>query len=84
MEKQVATPDDRRRFIIRHGVLAWGVPVALVWALLMWGKLGGPLWRWVAIALALFPLAGWLFGAALWRGRVWMQAHAPAEEKKVR
>ena len=57
----------RRRFILRTGVLGWGVPAALVFTAIGWTfGAPGPLLGRLAIALVLFPLTGIWFGARMW------------------
>jgi hypothetical protein len=58
----------RTRFVWRMGVVAWGLPTAITWAVVMaafqgWERL--PLL--LPIALLLFPIGGYWFGASTWR-----------------
>ena len=57
----------RRRYILLTGVLAYGLPTALLWSVLM--KLtgaAGPFGGLLAIALVIFPLGGIAFGRRMW------------------
>jgi len=58
----------RRGFILRYGVLGWGVPTAILFSLVQAYSDGWDtfLLRLVP-ALVLFPLGGILWGAMMWR-----------------
>ena len=57
----------RRQFILRYGVLGWGVPVAIGFSLNMAFENGWDTFLFNLIpALILFPLVGILFGKILW------------------
>jgi len=58
----------RRRFIIRYGVLRWGLCTALLWSTLMyfWNE-PGQFWVTLGIGVALFPIGGYGWAAAMWR-----------------
>ncbi|HEX4415546.1 MAG TPA: hypothetical protein VH107_18080 [Lacipirellulaceae bacterium] len=57
----------RKQFILRYGVLGWGVPVAIGFALsTSYGQGWSELLITLIIALILFPLGGILFGRFLW------------------
>ncbi len=62
-----AVSDERRRFILRRGVFGWGLITAILWSVAMawWGP--GPLWIYLAVALVLFSIGGWFWGAVMWR-----------------
>lgn len=57
----------RSQYVLRYGVLAWGVPVAILFVLLQ-----GFLQGWTAAAfqaipaLVLFPLGGLFYGRIMW------------------
>ena len=57
----------RKQFVLRYGVLGWGVPVAIFFSLLQ-GYLHG--WQGFAFqllpALILFPAGGIFYGQIMW------------------
>ena len=57
----------RKQFVLRYGVLGWGLPVAIGWSLSMAHQNG---WNQILFylipALIVFPLGGILFGRFLW------------------
>ncbi len=57
----------RKRFIWLHGVLGWGVFVALFWSCWMAAWKG---WEqfliYLLIALVMFPIGGYFWGASMW------------------
>jgi len=58
----------RKRFVWVHGVLGWGLPMAITCPVLLavfqgWERLPLNL----PIALVLFPIGGYWFGAWMWR-----------------
>ncbi len=58
----------RSRYIWRHGVLGWGVTVAIAWSLSMaWMDGWDQLPILLPLALVLFPIGGYFFGAFMWR-----------------
>lgn len=69
----------RRAFIIKHGILGWGIPVAI--ALTLWDWYSGiPAdqhgFR-LALGIVLFGLVGGTaFGAAMWRIQGWIYSKA--------
>ena len=58
----------RNKFVLRFGVLGWGVPTGLLFSLIQGFEYGwdGFLFRLIP-ALILFPLGGILFGRIMWR-----------------
>ena len=65
----------RTRFILRRGVLNWGIPAALLTVFykivqeqgLVWSpRLTESLRIAIVVAVIVFPLCGWLFGRWLW------------------
>lgn len=58
----------KRAFVIRYGVIGWGIPTALLWTLFMawWNDDASP-WLLLGIALVLFPLGGIWFGRWMWK-----------------
>lgn len=62
----------RKQYILLYGVLGWGVPTGLIWALILawrdgWDKLPG----FMIGGLIGFPIGGILFGALMWK---WSEA----------
>lgn len=59
----------RDRFVMRCGVLGWGVPTAILYSLagLLWERGLGEFALRLAISLLLFPLGGYFWGAIMWR-----------------
>jgi hypothetical protein len=65
----------RRDFILRRGVLGWGVPAALITIVykvvqeqgfVTTPQLTAALRTAIIVALVVFPLCGWIFGRWLW------------------
>jgi hypothetical protein len=57
----------RKQFILRYGVLGWGVPVAIAFSVNMALEQGWNTFLFNLIpSLIIFPLAGILFGRFLW------------------
>jgi hypothetical protein len=65
----------RTRFILRRGVLGWGIPAAFLTILYKVVQEQGLVWTprltesvrtAVVVAILVFPLGGWLFGRWLW------------------
>jgi|GEM_PF-5222523 len=72
----------RRRFIFRRGVLGFGLSTGVLWAAAMAWHGPGPFWAYLLVALAGFPLGGWLWGAILWRlTRAGRQETSGSEER---
>ena len=58
----------RKSYIWKHGVLYWGVPVGIVWAL--WMNRQQDPWQlavMLPLALVVFPIGGYFFGAFMWK-----------------
>ena len=54
-------------FVLLRGALGWGVPVAILWSLLMW--LVSPdkhLPTLLVLAIIIFPLGGVIWGVVMW------------------
>ena len=70
----------RRQFVLRYGVLGWGIPTAIMFSGLELHHEG-----WCSffvnlpIALVLFPLAGILWGRIMWWYMERMHRHAVSE-----
>jgi hypothetical protein len=58
----------RTQFVLRYGVLGWGVPTAILFSLIQSYRFGsdGFLFQLVP-ALILFPIGGIFFGRFVWR-----------------
>jgi hypothetical protein len=66
----------RKQFVLRFGVLGWGVPTAILFSFARayeegWDQLPVLL----VISLIMFPLAGILWGCGMWR---WLERRASA------
>lgn len=57
----------RRHFIWIRGVLVWGIIVAVFWSFWMSLMLGKPFRDNLALALIVFPIAGYFWGIWTWR-----------------
>ena len=58
----------RTQYVLRYGVLGWGVPTAILFALIQSYRLGSDGFLFQLIpALIIFPLGGILFGRIMWR-----------------
>ena len=58
----------RRYFLWVHGVLGWGVPVAVCWSIAMaWGKGWERFLQLIMLAMIGFPIGGYFWGALVWR-----------------
>lgn len=71
----------RKSFILRYGVLMWGVSTALLFALFQgysqgWDSL--PLW--LGISFVVFPIGGWVWGAAMWRVLIRSDGSPPSSD----
>jgi hypothetical protein len=65
-------PKGRRRFILIHGILLWGMPMFIVMTALTWfrgpiGLEGVWLASWLIFSLGFWCIAGSLFGWFQWR-----------------
>jgi hypothetical protein len=82
----------RTRFILRRGVLTWGLPMAILTIVykviqeqgfVATPRLTEHLRTAIAIALVVFPLCGWLFGRWLWQtGEENYRAHVRGEDRR--
>lgn len=60
--------EERRRFILNIGVFGWGITTAILWSVAMaWLGPPGPFWVYLSMAIVLFPIGGWFWGAIMWR-----------------
>lgn len=58
----------RGSFTLRYGVLGWGVPTAILFALYQGFTIGwGSFPYWLGLSLVIFPIGGWFWGAMMWR-----------------
>jgi len=57
----------RTQFVLRFGVLGWGIPTAILFSLVQGYRSGwdGFLFQ-LTLALFIFPLGGILFGRIMW------------------
>lgn len=57
-----------RYFVLMHGILGWGVPMALLWTFYHgWYEKNGGLYVTAAIAFPIFTFGGYLWGKFMWR-----------------
>ncbi len=56
----------RRSFILRYGVLGWGVPTAILFSVFMSLKNGASFLSVLPLAIVLFPVGGIAFGGIMW------------------
>ena len=57
----------RSQYVLRFGVLGWGIPTAILFALIQSYRLGSDGFLFQLIpALIIFPLGGILFGRIMW------------------
>ena len=70
----------RRRFVWRAGVLGWGVSVGVLWATVFWWQMSfaAPFGVILALALAIFPASGYVWGSLMWR---WTHPKRRADER---
>ena len=60
----------RTQYVVRYGVLGWGVPTAIVFSLIQSYRSGWDTLPFHLIpALIIFPLAGIAFGRCMWKMR---------------
>ncbi len=58
----------RSQYVLRVGVLGWGVPTAMLFSLIEGYRLGWDQFVFQLVpALVIFPVAGIFFGRAMWR-----------------
>lgn len=55
------------QYVFRFGVLGWGVPTAVLFALIQYYRYGGSFLGWLGPAIVLFPLGGVLWGHIVYR-----------------
>lgn len=55
------------QYVLRFGVLGWGVPTALLFAIIQCYTQGGSFLSWLVPAIVLFPLGGVLWGHIMYR-----------------
>ena len=56
----------RKRFIVRYGILYWGIPVGLLMLLFNVWQRGFSIIH-VVVSAIIWPIAGWVYGAIIWR-----------------
>jgi len=60
----------RKQYVLRYGVLGWGVPTAILFAIIKGFEEGWATFPiHLLVSLILFPLGGIIFGRCMWR---WM------------
>ena len=66
-ESSTSESRQRMRFIVKYGVLGWGLLTGGLWAVgfSMWSDL--PLLAILCGSLLVFPLGGYGFGALMWK-----------------
>ena len=58
---------SRSQYVLRFGILGWGIPTAILFALVQSYRLGSDGFLFQLIpALIIFPLGGILFGRLMW------------------
>ena len=57
----------RGQYIFRFGVLGWGVPTAVLFALIQCYTQGGSFFSWLVPAIVLFPIGGYFWGHIMYR-----------------
>ncbi len=57
----------RGQYVFRFGVLGWGVPTAVLFALIQYYRYGGSFLGWLGPAIVLIPLGGILFGHTIYK-----------------
>lgn len=66
LERHLA--QGRTRFILTRGVLGWGLTTGVLWSILMtFAMEGWSLWATLPLALIVFPIGGYFWGAFMWR-----------------
>jgi hypothetical protein len=73
---------SRSQYVLRFGVFGWGIPTAILFALIQSYRLGSDGFLFQLIpALIIFPLGGILFGRIMW----WMMERmAKAAETRAK
>jgi len=71
MQKRLAKMETihalgRKRFIVRYGICYWGIPVGLFMVLFNGWQRGFSI-IYVVSAAIIWPIAGWVYGAIIWR-----------------
>ena len=66
---------ERIRFILFSGVLGWGVPTGVTWAVVMAVMNRGDREFLNALLTYLISLPLWLIGGLLWGGLMWRWLH---------
>lgn len=55
-------------YVIRHGVLLWGLSTAVIWWLAMhYFQPRDPAWTRLLVAVTVFPVGGYFVGLMSWR-----------------
>ncbi|MCF4008159.1 hypothetical protein [Rheinheimera sp. UJ63] len=53
-------------YVLKHGVLGWGVPTAILWSAIMHFIGSIPFNESIFLALVLFPIGGLFWGLFMW------------------
>ncbi|MCB5225573.1 hypothetical protein JAO78_001910 [Alishewanella sp. 16-MA] len=53
-------------YVLKHGVLGWGVPTAILWSAIMHFIDSIPFNESIFLALVLFPIGGLFWGLFMW------------------
>lgn len=53
-------------YVLKHGVLFWGLPTAVFWSVIMYFMDGTPVVERLFIALVVFPICGFFLGLLNW------------------
>jgi len=65
-------------FVLKVGILGWGLGCAVVFAPLFAWLTGAPFWPVLGLALILFPVGGSVVGYGLWLLNEWLYRRAKA------
>lgn len=65
-------------FVLKVGVLGWGLGCAVLFAPLFAWLSGAPFWPVLGLALILFPVGGSVAGYGLWLLNEWLHRRAKA------
>ena len=68
----------RPAFVLKHGILGWGLPTAILWSICVGADEGfASLPVLLIISLMIFPAGGYVFGRVLWA--VFERIHSGSE-----
>lgn len=73
---------SRNQYVLRFGILGWGIPTGILFAIVQYYRDGsGGFLAHLIPALIIFPLGGIIFGRIMWRT---MQRLAPAADSQAK